>query len=73
MIAPHPNRIGLYAVFVALLLSALMLTSSASAGIVPPYDADRELTHLTGRLAPTGGEVSGVWKAHNKGNRLQAP
>ena len=50
-----------------------MLASSASAAIVPPYDADRELTLLTGRLAPTGGELSGVWKAHNKGNRLQAP
>ncbi|MGB0588621.1 MAG: M14 family zinc carboxypeptidase [Myxococcota bacterium] len=70
MIAPHLK----YLLALAALSVGLVFASGTSfAAIVPPYDADRELTHLTGRLSPTGGALLGGWKGDNKGNRLQAP
>ena len=54
-------------------MALLALPAVAHAGIVPPYDADREVTHLTARLAPSGGTLKGSWKSNNKGNRLDAP
>jgi hypothetical protein len=72
--APHPNHFGstVATATAALLTSLLLFSSAASAAIVPPYDPDRELTHLASRLSPSGGELSGVWNGNNKGNRLQA-
>jgi hypothetical protein len=73
VIAPHTTLCARSGVLAALLMGLLVLSSVASAATVPPYDADRELTLLTGRLSPNGGEISGSWKSNNKGNRLQAP
>ena len=70
MIAPTLQRLMCVS---ALALTLLVTVSTAEAAVVPPYDADRELTHLTGRLAPKGGSLLGAWKSSNKGNRLDAP
>jgi len=51
----------------------LLVCGVSHAKVVPAYDTDREVTHLSGRLTPSSGVVMGAWKGNNMGNRLQPP